>query len=80
MTITSRTLRARRLRLGLSQALLGRLAGYAQATVSAWECGTRTIPPHIGSELDSIAEALDQLAVQLAEKRRHLPGRSADSP
>ncbi|WP_297742067.1 DNA-binding transcriptional regulator [uncultured Tessaracoccus sp.] len=60
-------LRARREALGLPQHELASWLGVAQATVSAWEVGRRTIPPGLHGELEELEEQLLDLADRMVE-------------
>lgn len=60
-------LRARREALGLPQHELASWLGVAQATVSAWEVGRRSIPAGLHGELEELEEQLLDLADRMVE-------------
>lgn len=60
-------LRARREALGLPQHELAAWLGVAQATISAWEVGRRTIPAGIHGELAELEEQLLDIADRMVQ-------------
>ena len=67
MAVNPIELRARREALGLHQHELASWLNVAQATVSAWELGRRTIPAGIHSELAELEEQLLDIADRMIE-------------
>ena len=55
--MTPDDLRARRLALGMSQSQLARALGIHVRTISKWERGVHTIPPHVALALDALGES-----------------------
>lgn len=60
-------LRCRREALGLTQTSLADLLSVKQATVSAWETGTRRIPPGVEANLADAEELVADLASRAIE-------------
>lgn len=65
MTITGIEAKARREALGLSQPALAIALGVSQPAVSAWETGTRRVPPGIPAELAALEGRLAQLTERM---------------
>jgi len=70
-------LRSRREALGLSQQGLAECLGVKQATVSAWEKGTRVIPDGISERIDALEDHVETLidqALDGIDQAEDLPG------